>query len=70
MGIIMSYDIAGIISSAKAGVSIDVENNHCILTLPEYPNKQLKVQGEHGYINMVDKGWVRATDEFMSQFFK
>jgi hypothetical protein len=63
----MNYDIASIISSAGKGVVLDISHDHCLLSLGD---KQLKVVGDHGFVLNEEGGWVRATDDQISPFFK
>ena len=66
MGIILKYDIAGIIASAKAGVVVDLDHDHCLLSLG---SKQMKVEGDDCYVPH-DGGWVNAKSEQVAEFFK
>jgi len=70
-----------IIASTKAGVAIDIEHDHCILTLPQSDtdlqacinNYQLKIENGEGYVpNHENDGeeWIPASSEYMSRFFK
>ena len=62
-------NIAGIIASAGAGVVLDIDHDHCLLSLGD---KQLKVvsNDDGAFIPDENGEWIRATDDQISPFFK